>query len=160
MDIKTFKIVKLSDLQPNDYNPNVMASVEMHLLCECIKKYGFLFPIITTYDEKISKHRIIDGEHRYKALSLMNEENAPIIDLQISVDEAMQLTILMNRIKGIHKVTKMGDIVNALEENGMALTEIARNLGMEKDEIYRLRTTIGIASAFSNHEFSKSWEVE
>ena len=44
-------VVPLSSLLPNTYNPNRMGSTEMGLLCQAIKKYGFLFPIITTWDE-------------------------------------------------------------------------------------------------------------
>jgi len=41
-----------------------MPNTEMGLLKECILKYGFLFPIITTWDKEKQKYRIIDGYHR------------------------------------------------------------------------------------------------
>ena len=42
------KIVPISELFANDYNPNRMPNTEMGLLKDCILKYGFLFPIITS----------------------------------------------------------------------------------------------------------------
>jgi ParB-like chromosome segregation protein Spo0J len=154
------KIVKLSELVANEYNPNKMPDIEMDLLKQSILKYGFLFPIITTWDEEKQKYRIIDGYHRYETLKRINTEYASIIDLELSYHDAIQLTVLMNRIKGLHQVELMSDLVVNLEEQGLTDTEICENLGMETEEYIRLKQQLGIAHAFRNHEYTKSWEVE
>jgi hypothetical protein len=151
------KIVKLEDLVANNYNPNRMPTTEMNLLEDCIKKYGFLFPIIAIFDAENKKYRIIDGYHRYEVLRRINAEEVAIIDMQIPYHEAIQLTILMNRIKGLHKVDKMSDVIVKLEDLGMEDEEILENLGMESEELIRLKQQLGIAHAFRNHEYSKSW---
>lgn len=151
-------VVPITDLISNSYNPNRMPDREMGLLCQCIKKYGFLFPIITSWDEEKRKYRIIDGYHRYEVLKRIGATEVSIIDLKLPYHEAVQLTVLMNRIKGLHQVELMSDLVVKLEDLGLTDDEICNNLGMESEEYLRLKQQLGIAHAFRNHEYSKSWE--
>jgi ParB-like chromosome segregation protein Spo0J len=153
-------VVPLSSLISNNYNPNRMLSREMDLLCEAIKKFGFLFPIITSWDEEHQKYRIIDGYHRFEALKRIGATEVTIIDLKLPYHDAIQLTILMNRIKGLHRVEKMSDIVVKLGDLGLQDNEICENLGMETEEYLRLKQQLGIAHAFKDHVYSKSWDVE
>lgn len=152
------KVVPISELFANDYNPNRMPREEMRLLSECIVKYGFLFPIVTSWDEEKQKYRIIDGYHRYETLLKLEAKEVTIVDLNIPYHDCVQLTVLMNRIKGLHQVEKMSDLVVKLEELGLEDSEIASNLGMEAEELLRLKQQLGIAHAFRNVEYSKSWE--
>jgi ParB-like chromosome segregation protein Spo0J len=152
------KIVGINELFANDYNPNRMPREEMRLLGECILKYGFLFPIITSWEESHKKYRIIDGFHRYEMLKRLGSKQVSIIDLQLPYHDAVQLTVLMNRIKGLHQVEKMSDLVVKLENLGLEDSEIASNLGMEAEELLRLKQQLGIAHAFKNVEYANSWE--
>lgn len=154
------KVVPISELQANEYNPNRMADTEMGLLRQSIETYGFLFPIITTWDDDLQKYRIIDGYHRYETLKRMGSDTACIVDLDVTYHECVQLTVLMNRIKGLHQVEKMSDLVVQLEDLGLTDYEICDNLGMEQDEFMRLKQQLGIAHAFRNHEYNPSWSVE
>lgn len=154
------KVVAISELFANDYNPNRMPDREMSLLKDCILKYGFLFPIITTWDEEKKKYRIIDGYHRYETLKRIGCVEVSIVDLQLKYHDAVQLTVLMNRIKGLHQVEMMSDLVVKLEDLGLEDNEICHNLGMEAEEYLRLKQQLGIAHAFRNHNYSNSWEVE
>lgn len=135
-----------------------MPDTEMNLLKDCIRKYGFLFPIITTWDDESQKYRIIDGYHRYETLRRMGATEASIIDMQIPYHEAVQLTVLMNRIKGLHQVSLISELVVKLETLGLEDSEICKNLGMETEEYLRLKQQLGIAHAFKNHQYTKSWE--
>ena len=153
------KIVKMSDVFINDYNPNRMPSMEMDLLGQCILKYGFLFPVITTFDNDKGKYRIIDGQHRYEKLRQLGSEKIAIIDLNLPYHDAVQLTVLMNRIKGMHQVERMSDLIVKLEDLGVEDDEICKNLGMETEEYIRLKQQLGISHAFRNHEYTKSWEM-
>lgn len=157
------KKVPFSMLQPNKYNPNRFSGgfegEMMGLLKQCIVKYGFLFPIIVSWDEDLKKYRIIDGYHRYEALRQLEAEEVSVLDMQIPYHDAVQLTVLMNRIKGHHIVQGMSDLVMKLEDLGLQDNEIQKNLGMENEEYLRLKQQLGIAHAFRNHEYSKSWEV-
>jgi len=160
------KIVKISDLLPNNWNPNRFCgnidkdSSMMDLLKQCILKYGFLFPIITSWDEAEKKYRIIDGYHRYEALKQLGVEEVAILDMEILHHDAVQLTVLMNRIKGHHQVLLMSELIVKLEDLGLQDNEICENLGMEDEEYLRLKQQMGIAHAFRNHEYSKTWEED
>jgi len=156
--IREAKIVSINDLFANAYNPNRMPKKEMDLLRECIIKYGFLFPIIASWDRNAGKYRIIDGFHRFEILKQIGARKASIIDLELSYHDAVQLTVLMNRIKGMHQVELMSDLVVKLEDLGVADEEICKNLGMEPEEYLRLKQQLGIAHSFRNHEYSRSWE--
>lgn len=160
IDFKTPVVVRIEQLFANDYNPNRMPKEEMRLLAECISKYGFLFPIITTWDNNKKMYRIIDGYHRYETLKRLGATEASIINLNIPYHDAVQLTVLMNRIKGLHQVEKMSDLVVKLESLGLEDSEIASNLGMEAEELMRLKQQLGIAHAFKNVDYSNSWEVD
>ena len=153
------KIVRIELLLANEYNPNRMPDLEMSLLKECILKYGFLFPILTWFDESLKIYRIIDGYHRYEILKRIGAKYADILDLKLNYHDAVQLTVLMNRIKGLHQVELMSDLVVKLEDLGLQDKEICENLGMEAEELMRLKQQIGIAHAFKNHEYKKSWEI-
>lgn len=159
IDFKQAIKVQITELYANNYNPNRMPDTEMALLKECISKFGFLFPIITTYDEETKKYRIIDGYHRYETLKRLNSEFAWVVDLQIPYHEAIQLTVLMNRIKGMHQVESMSGLVVKLNELGLEDDEVCKNLGMEAEEYLRLKQQLGIAHAFRGHEYSKSWSI-
>lgn len=155
--IRKSKIVDMDELLPNNYNPNRMPKNEMSLLGDCIMKYGFLFPLIVTYDKKIEKYRIIDGYHRYEKLKQLGAEKVSVIDLDLPYHDAVQLTVLMNRIKGMHQVELMSDLILNLEALGLMDEEICKNLGMEPEEYLRLKQQLGIAHSFRNHEYSKAW---
>lgn len=153
-------VTTMDKILANDYNPNRMMSKEMALLCQCIQKFGFLFPVITSWDEDKQKYRIIDGYHRFEALKRIGATEVSIIDLKLPYHDAVTLTVLMNRIKGLHQIELMSDLVMKLEDLGLQDNEICENLGMETEEYLRLKQQLGIAHAFKNHEYSKSWEVD
>lgn len=151
-------LVPLSDLIPNAYNPNKMPKKEMALLAECVTTYGFLFPIITFKDG--DKYRIVDGEHRYWTLKNLKSEQALIIVLDLTPEQAVQLTMLMNKIKGMHGVEKEAKIMVMLMDLGMSDVQICQNLGLEAETFLRLKQQLGIANAYKNHNYSRSWVVD
>jgi ParB-like chromosome segregation protein Spo0J len=153
-------LVPIEEIFANDYNPNRMPTVEMELLDSCIARYGFLFPLICTFDKNVQKYRIIDGYHRYESLKRRGATHAEILDLKISYHDAVQLTVLMNRIKGIHQVERMADVVSKLSDLGLEDSEICENLGMEPEEYGRLKQQLGIAHVFRNARYGNAWSGE
>lgn len=158
IDFKTPEIVDISLLKANDYNPNRMPKKEMNLLAECITTYGFLFPIVV--NKEGDYYNIIDGYHRYETLKRLKSDKVSIINLDITIEQRMQLTVLMNRIKGMHQVESMSNLVVKLHSLGLKDEDICSNLGMEAEEYIRLKQQLGIATYYKNHEYSKSWEVK
>lgn len=155
------KVIPISDCEANDYNPNVMPKKEMNLLWDCIDTYGFLFPDLVWFDNEKNKYIIVDGFHRLESIKRKKKEYISVIDMShLSMDERMQLTVLMNRIKGMHQIESMSHLVVKLSNLGMNDIEICENLGMEAEEYLRLKQQLGIAHSFRNHNYSNSWEIK
>ena len=71
----------------------------------------------------------------------------------------MAATVQFNRARGVHQVELMGDLVKSLTEQGLTDEEIAKHLGMEMEEVFRLKQITGIAELFKNQTYSKAWEM-
>ena len=72
----------------------------------------------------------------------------------------MFATILHNRCKGTHNIDIMSEIITELVSSGLSDYEIQKRLGMDKEELLRLKQLTGLASLFADKEFSKSWKFE
>lgn len=155
--------IKQDNIQANEYNPNYVATPEMKLLYQSIKSDGYTMPIVT-YDLKDGCREIVDGFHRNR----IGREHAdikcrvhgylPVSTIDKPTDERMASTIRHNRARGTHGIRPMSDIVLDLSKQGWDDAKICEKLGMELDEVIRLKQITGLKEAFSNHEFSKSWE--
>lgn len=155
--------VPIEKIQPNTYNPNTVAPPEMKLLYESIKIDGYTMPIVCYYNKESDTYIIVDGFHRYRIM----KENADIYErekgmLPVSVinkpiDQRMASTIRHNRARGSHDVDLMSNIVKELHELGRSDAWISRHLGMDRDEILRLKQITGLASLFKDIKFGDAW---
>lgn len=142
----------------NDYNPNKVAKPEMKLLQKSIEDNGFCFPIVTIYDEEQDKYIIIDGFHRYTVLTEYLKQNViPVVVLKHGMKKRMAATIQFNRARGTHQILDMSTIVSDLFIKGWSDEQICEHLGMELDEVIRLKQVCGLKEAFQDFEFSNSW---
>jgi len=154
------KIVDINLVQANNYNPNVVSSQNMALLEESILANGFCFAVVTIWDPDLEKYVIIDGFHRYLIFrDYLQAKELPIIVLEHDITKRMEATVQFNRARGVHQVELMGDLVQALVEQGVPDEEIAQKLGMEIEEVFRLKQITGIAELFKNQIYSKAWEM-
>lgn len=159
--------VKNDTVAANDYNPNSVAPPEMELLRLSIASDGYTQPIVAMAVD--SKYEVIDGFHRHRVGKEMQEIQQrvhgylPLVQIKsdrTDKSDRMAATIRHNRARGKHKVEAMSDIVIELKRRNWANEKIARELGMEEDEVLRLCQITGLAEIFSDREFSKSWDVE
>jgi len=151
-------LVPIDQVMANNYNPNNVPRNNMILLERSILDNGFCFPIVTIYDEEIDKYIIVDGFHRYTILKdWLQAKEIPIVVLKHDIKKRMAATVQFNRARGVHQVELMGDLVQTLVEQGATDEEIAQHLGMELEEVYRLKQITGIAELFKNQPYSKSW---
>ena len=154
-------IVPIEQVQANNYNPNNVSSDNMRLLLQSILDNGFCFPVVTIYDDLMDKYVIIDGFHRYQIFrDYLGAKEIPVVVLQHDMKKRMAATVQFNRARGVHQVELMGDLVQALVEQGAGDEEIARQLGMDIEEVYRLKQITGIAELFKNQTYSRSWEIQ
>ena len=155
--------VKQENIQANEYNPNHVAAPEMNLLYTSVKLDGYTMPIVT-YDLKNGKREIVDGFHRNRVgrehsdIKKRIHNYLPVSTINKPTDERMGSTIRHNRARGTHGIRPMSDIILELNQMGWDDETICKNLGMELDEVIRLKQITGLKEAFTNHEFSKSWE--
>jgi len=153
------KLVDIEKVVANDYNPNKVAPPEMELLKHSIEEDGYTQPIVTYYDKKRDIYVVVDGFHRYRcAKEYFNLKQIPIVTINKDLQNRMASTIRHNRARGTHQVIDMSNIVLMLTQNGWNEGEIAKHLGMELDEVIRLKQITGLKEIFADHEFSKSWE--
>lgn len=153
-------------VQGNDYNPNQVATNEMQLLYTSIKHDGYTQPIVTVYDEDIDKYVVIDGFHRYKVgqtfkdIKEGNKNMLPIVVLDKTMNERMASTIRHNRARGKHSVQGMSHLVFELLSNGLSDAEIMQELGMESEELLRLKHITGFSKLFKDVEYNRAWETD
>jgi ParB-like chromosome segregation protein Spo0J len=160
--VEHIKWVSQEDVEGNDYNPNEVATPEMELLHKSIKEDGYTQPIVT-YETEPGHFEIVDGEHRsivgkeFDDIRERLHDHVPVTVIDKDVEERMGSTIRHNRARGTHQIRDMSDIVVELFDRGWDDERIMEELGMERDEVLRLKQVSGLKKAFSDHEFSQSW---
>lgn len=158
--------VKSETVRANDYNPNKVAPPEMELLRLSIKEDGYTQPIVTFADDG---YVVVDGFHRHRVGKEDGEINKKILGyLPITLvnpdregkDARIASTIRHNRARGKHTVEGMSNIVLELSKRNWSNEKIAKELGMDSDEVLRLKQITGLAELFADKEFSKAWATE
>lgn len=156
--------VPIEKIQANSYNPNAVAAPEMKLLYQSIKADGYTMPIVCYYLSDISKFEIVDGYHRYTVMlthkDIYDRENGCLPVVVIDKDESnrMASTIRHNRARGSHSIELMSNIVSELVKSGMSDAWILKNIGMDADELLRLKQITGLMELVKGKEFSNSSE--
>lgn len=159
--------VRNENVQANDYNPNSVAPPEMELLRVSIMADGYTQPIVTMPEDE--KFTVVDGFHRNRVGKECADVSSrvygylPVVRIKESQsgrNERIASTIRHNRARGKHKVEAMSDIVVELKRRNWADDRIAKELGMDRDEILRLCQITGLQELFADTEFSRSWDVE
>ena len=153
------KMIPMEKIVANDYNPNKVAPPEMKLLKKSIEEDGYTMPIVVYHDKDNDSYIIVDGFHRYRCAKeyfALKEIPATIIEKDMA--NRMASTIRHNRARGTHQIKSMSEIVMAMIHQGWDDYKIAQHLGMDAEEVLRLKQITGLKEAFANHNFSKSWE--
>lgn len=159
--------VPAESVEANDYNPNTVAPPEMKLLELSIEEDGYTQPVVTWVEED-GRRETVDGFHRgevgrssesvrrttmgYLPVTSVNSERTDRGD-------RIAATIRHNRARGKHRVDAMSDIVQELARRNWSDAKIAKHLGMEPDEVLRLKQITGLAELFADREFSEAWEM-
>ncbi len=155
--------VPVEKVVPNSYNPNAVAPPEMKLLYESIKNDGYTMPVVCYYDKFEDKYVIVDGFHRYRIMlehaDIYEREKGllPVSVINKQLDQRIASTIRHNRARGNHDVDLMGNIVKELHELGRSDAWISKHLGMDRDEILRLKQITGLAALFKDVKFGQAW---
>jgi len=158
------KSVPIDKIRANSYNPNAVAPPEMKLLELSIWEDGYTMPVVCYYVADEDIYEIVDGYHRYTVLQtserIREREGGllPVVVIEKDISDRMASTIRHNRARGSHSVELMSNIVSELVDAGMSDAWILKHIGMDKDELLRLKQITGIAALFKDGEFTKAWE--
>ena len=158
------RAVPIEKVIPNTYNPNAVAPPEMRLLYESIKEDGYTMPVVCYHDREKDQYVIVDGFHRYRVMlehpDIYAREQGmlPVSVIEKPLDHRMASTIRHNRARGSHNVDLMSNIISELHMLGRSDAWISQHLGMDRDEILRLKQITGLAALFQDVEFGTAWE--
>lgn len=159
--------VRSERVHANDYNPNSVAPPEMKLLEHSITEDGYTQPIVG-WPQDDGTLEVIDGFHRHRVgkesavVSARIHGYLPVVSIntdRTDLSDRMASTIRHNRARGKHRVEAMSDIVIELKRRNWSDEKIAKNLGMDADEVLRLCQITGLADVFKDTNFSAAWEV-
>jgi len=158
--------VKADEVVANGYNPNTVAPPEMELLRLSIREDGYTQPIVACRENE--QYTVVDGYHRNRVGKECKDVRkrvkgylpiALIRNDRENVDDRMASTIRHNRARGKHGVEAMSSVVIELARRNWSDAKIAKKLGMDADEVLRLKQISGLADLFSDREFSQAWEM-
>ena len=136
----------------------------MRLLYISIQHDGYTQPVVTIYNEEKDKYIIVDGFHRYltmkhnKDLYDLNKGLLPVVVIEKDDNDLMASTIRHNRARGKHAITGMSNIVFEMLQNGGEDEKICNEVGLESEELVRLKHVTGFSKLFEDVEYNKSWE--
>jgi len=154
--------VGAEEVVANDYNPNKVAPPEMELLELSIDSDGFTQPIVTWWRED-GKFEVVDGFHRHLVGKKLGMSKLPIVIVnknRTDKNDRIASTIRHNRARGKHIIDAMSEIVLELKNRNWKNARIARELGMDEEEILRLCQISGLEDIFKDDDFSQSWNIE
>jgi hypothetical protein len=155
------------DVVANDYNPNKVAPPEMQLLELSIINDGYTQPIVTWENPEKEKVEVIDGFHRNRVGResdiVRKKVNGylPVVGIrkeQQNKNDRIASTIRHNRARGKHQINAMSEIVIELKNRNWANKRIAKQLGMDEEEVLRLCQISGLEHLFNDGDFSRAWE--
>ncbi|MFA7121776.1 MAG: ParB/RepB/Spo0J family partition protein [Bacilli bacterium] len=153
--------VPTESVYANDYNPNTVAPPEMKLLQVSIESDGFTQPIVVWATSE--GYEVVDGFHRHLVGRELALSHLPVVVINANRadrNDRIAATIRHNRARGKHQVGAMSEIVQELARRNWSDAKIGRELGMEPDEVLRLKQISGLAEMFADEEFSEAWEGE
>jgi ParB-like chromosome segregation protein Spo0J len=161
--------IKSEKIKANDYNPNSVAPPEMELLKHSILSDGYTQPIVAWTDESMDNYEVVDGFHRSRVGKEDNDVSTRVLgylplvvinENRTDKGDRISSTIRHNRARGTHAINAMSQIVVDLKKRNWSDAKIAKELGMDQDEVLRLCQITGLREMFQDQEFSQAWEVE
>jgi len=154
----------VDDIEANDYNPNKVAPPEMRLLHLSIAKDGLTMPVVVADGKKKNQKIVVDGFHRTTIVKTKpdikgsTEGYLPVVSLNKTIEDRITATVRHNMARGSHQVELTAKLVNLLKKHNWSNSRIGIELGMDPDEVLRLKQITGLAEAFANKSFSQAWE--
>ena len=163
MPVDNVRWVPIEQVTPNDYNPNSVAVVEMQLLLRSILHDGYTQPVVTVWNAEKGQFEIVDGFHRYWTQRSNAELKArcrgrlPVVVIEKGMNDRMASTVRHNRARGKHSVSGMANMVFSMLDRGWADAEICNELGMEPEELLRIKHITGFSKLYKDQAYNRAW---
>lgn len=161
--ISSLEWVPIHRISPNSYNPNKMAPPEKKSLRRSLCNHGITSPLIVS-PAKEGIYTLIDGYHRLsiiksnKGLRERLENKVPVVVMKLSECDRIVATIRHNRARGKHQIGEISNVIKTLSQYGWPAAKIMAELGMDSDEVLRLKQFQGLGELFKNENYSNSWK--
>jgi ParB-like chromosome segregation protein Spo0J len=161
--VLSVKLIEGEKIQSNDYNPNKVAPPEMDLLELSMIRDGITMPVLAAKNDK-GRYVIIDGFHRTQVIKYFApvQESisgyVPVIELNKDIEDRIASTVRHNIARGSHQTELSARLIGLLKKHNWTDQKIGKELGMDTEEVLRLKQLTGLAEAFGDKEFSQAWE--
>lgn len=164
--VLNIQLVPVEDVKGNEYNPNKVAPPEMRLLTMSIRKDGLTMPVVVSNELEGDKYVVVDGFHRTTTVANTKDIREslkgyiPVSKLHKNIEDRITSTVRHNMARGTHQVELSAKLITMLKKHNWTNARIGKELGMDADEVLRLKQITGLAEAFADKDFSNSWEVD
>ena len=142
--MEKFKLIRISDIQKNPYQPRKEFSEEkIKELAQSIKENGLIQPIIVRQSPVIG-YEILAGERRYRASIAAGLSEVPVIVKQLSDQDMMLHSIIENLQRENLNPIEEAKAYQSLIDKGFTHTEIAEKMGKSRPYITNLVRLLGL----------------
>ena len=136
--MEEFKLIRISDIQKNPYQPRKEFSKEkIQELAQSIKENGLIQPIIVRQSPVIG-YEILAGERRYRASIEAGLSEVPVIIKKLSDQEMMVHSIIENLQREDLNPIEEAKAYQSLIDKGYTHAEIADKMGKSRPYITNL----------------------
>ena len=136
--MEEFKLIRISDIQKNPYQPRKEFSKEkIEELAQSIKENGLIQPIIVRQSPVIG-YEILAGERRYRASIAAGLSEVPVIIKKLSDQDMMVHSIIENLQREDLNPIEEAKAYQSLIEKGYTHADIAAKMGKSRPYITNL----------------------
>ena len=136
--MEEFKLIRISDIQKNPYQPRKEFSKEkIQELAQSIKENGLIQPIIVRQSPVIG-YEILAGERRYRASIVAGLSEVPVIIKKLSDQDMMVHSIIENLQREDLNPIEEAKAYQSLIDKGYTHADIAEKMGKSRPYITNL----------------------
>ena len=136
--MEEFKLIRISDIQKNPYQPRKEFSKEkIEELAQSIKENGLIQPIIVRQSPVIG-YEILAGERRYRASIAAGLTEVPVIIKKLSDQDMMVHSIIENLQREDLNPIEEAKAYQSLIDKGYTHADIAEKMGKSRPYITNL----------------------
>jgi len=136
--MEEFKLIRISDIQKNPYQPRKEFSEEkIKELAQSIKENGLIQPIIVRQSPVIG-YEILAGERRYRASIAAGLSEVPVIIKKLSDQDMMVHSIIENLQREDLNPIEEAKAYQSLIDKGYTHADIAEKMGKSRPYITNL----------------------